>query len=64
MTQLIEIIVSPTGQATVQTKGFVGGQCRDASRELEQALGAQLAEKLTSEFYESSVQQQSLQEGT
>ena len=39
MKQIIEITVSPTGQTNVQTKGFVGGECRDASRFIEEALG-------------------------
>ena len=36
----IEIIVSSTGQTQVETKGFAGSECRDASRFLEEALGA------------------------
>ena len=39
MTQIIEITVSPKGETTVQTRGFQGGSCRDASRFIEQALG-------------------------
>jgi hypothetical protein len=35
----IEIIVTPAGQTTVQTLGFSGPSCRDASRFIEQALG-------------------------
>ena len=46
----IEITVSPTGQTSVQTKGFVGGECRDASRFLEEALGQRVSESLTAEF--------------
>lgn len=53
MSQIIEIIVSPQGQATVQTKGFSGGACRDASKFLEEALGERTSEKLTSEFHAS-----------
>ncbi len=51
MSQIIEIIVSPQGQTTVQTKGFSGSSCRQASKFLEQALGQRTDEKLTSEFY-------------
>jgi len=47
----IEIIVGPDGKATVQTKGFTGASCREASRFLEQALGEVDREKLTSEFH-------------
>ena len=52
MTQTIEIIVSPTGQAQVLTRGFTGTNCRDATRFLEEALGRPTQEQLTSEFYQ------------
>jgi hypothetical protein len=50
--QTIEIIVSPAGEATVQTKGFSGPACRDASRFIEQALGQRTGEQLTPEFHQ------------
>ena len=53
MTQTIEIIVSPTGEATVQTKGFAGSSCQAASRFIEQALGEIVGEKLTADFYQT-----------
>ena len=56
--QTIEITVTPTGESTVQTKGFTGSSCRDASRFVEQALGQRTGEKLTAEFHSGqSVQQ-------
>lgn len=56
----IEIIVSPQGEARVQTKGFAGADCQQASRFLEQALGKRTKEQLTAEFHQSanSVEQQ------
>ena len=33
----IEIIVYPDGKSRVETKGFSGGECRDASRFIEKA---------------------------
>jgi hypothetical protein len=54
MTQLIEITVSPQGETTIQTKGFQGESCRDASRQLEAALGLKTQEQLTVEFYTKS----------
>ncbi len=48
----IEITVGPKGETTVQTKGFTGGECRDASKFVEQALGQKTAETLTAEFYQ------------
>ena len=53
MSQIIEIIVSPQGQTKMQTKGFSGSSCRDASKFLEEALGQRTEETLTSEFYAS-----------
>ena len=50
MNPTIEIIVSPTGQAQVLTRGFTGTNCRDATRFLEQTLGKPTKEQLTSEF--------------
>lgn len=61
--KLIEITISPTGQSTVQTKGFTGAACQDASRFLEQALGARLSEERTAEFYQSEQISQTTQEG-
>ena len=53
MKRTIEIIVSPTGATTVETKGFQGASCRDASRFIEQALGEKTDERFTSEFYQT-----------
>lgn len=54
----IEIIVSPTGEAIVQTKGFSGASCREASKLIEQALGERVAETLTPEFHQDHLAQQ------
>ena len=53
MARLIEVIVSPQGETTVQTKGYVGADCLQASRFLEQALGVVSADHKTGEFYQS-----------
>ena len=37
MPRLIEVLVSPQGETTVQTKGYAGPDCLQASRFLEQA---------------------------
>ncbi len=58
----IEITVSPTGQSSVQTKGFVGSECRDASRFIEEALGQRVSESLTAEFHQTAQQQQAIQQ--
>ena len=63
MNKIIEITVSPNGETRVQTKGFTGGECRDASRFVEEALGQRVSETLTAEFHQAAnpqaVQQQS-----
>ena len=52
MTQIIEVLVSPTGETKVETNGFAGNSCRDASRYIEQALGKQATEILKAEFHQ------------
>ncbi len=51
MNKIIEIVVSSSGEATVQTAGFIGAECQQASRFLEEALGKRLQERLTAEFH-------------
>ena len=61
MKKVIEIIVSPKGESTVQTRGFAGASCREASKFIEQALGQRTSERLTAEFHQAQlagVQQQ------
>lgn len=60
----IEIIVSPTGQARVETRGFTGAECRQASAFLESALGQSHGEQLTADFHQSSDVRQTLREET
>ena len=54
MSKIIEIVVSPKGETTVTTKGFVGSSCREASKFIEQALGLRTDERLTNEFHHVS----------
>jgi hypothetical protein len=63
MNRIIEITVSPTGQTKIETKGFAGTSCRDASRSLEEALGLRTDEQLTGEFYGQEPERQIAQEG-
>ena len=51
--QTIEVTVKPNGETLIETKGFTGPSCREATRSLEQALGIPTSEHLTAEFYES-----------
>ena len=59
----IEITFLPNGQSRVETKGFVGGECREASRFLEQALGQSTQEILKPEFHQSASSSTQLQQG-
>jgi len=54
----IEIIVSPTGTSTVETKGFAGATCRQASEFLEKTLGSSAGERFTAEFYQPHAHEQ------
>ena len=56
--KVIVIIVSPSGQVSVQTRGFTGSSCRQASRVLEQALGIVQSDQPTAEMYQSTTNQQ------
>ena len=58
MNKTIEIIVSPAGETKLETKGFVGASCQDASRFLEDALGSRLSEQATPELHQPVEAQQ------
>ena len=60
--KVIEITVDPAGQTKVETKGFTGGECREASRFVEQALGQKTAETLTAEFHQGQEARQDLRQ--
>jgi biopolymer transport protein ExbD len=47
----IEIVVDAKGSSTIETKGFTGSECIEASRFVEQALGQKAKEQTTAEFY-------------
>lgn len=56
--KIIEVVVDRSGAVTVQTKGYAGADCLAASKSLEQALGAVMADRKTSEFFESTKAEQ------
>ena len=59
MNKRIEIVVDAKGSTTIETKGFAGGECIEASRFIEQALGSTVKERKTAEFHTgTSVQAQ------
>jgi hypothetical protein len=53
MPKAIEVVVSPTGETTVQTTGFKGKSCQDATRELERALGTVTKDVKSAEYYQT-----------
>jgi hypothetical protein len=52
--QTLEIIVTSDGRTSVQTLGFQGAACRDASKFLEEALGKPFSDRRTAEFYQTT----------
>ena len=62
MKKIIRLIVSPTGETRIETKGFSGPECREASRFIEQALGQPVGEQLTAEFYQGQMTGQQIKQ--
>jgi hypothetical protein len=62
MTRIIEVIVSPQDETTVQTKGYAGADCLQASKFLEQALGVTATDSKTAEFFRTTEEQQHVQQ--
>jgi Protein of unknown function (DUF2997) len=62
--KIIEITVDSKGQSKVETQGFTGGECREASKFIEQALGQRIDEKLTAEFFQTQSVDQQLKQST
>jgi hypothetical protein len=59
----IEITVSPEGTVNIKTSGFTGGSCRDATRDIERALGVAGRETLLPEFYGQTSTGEQLRQG-
>ena len=62
-TKTIEITVSPEGATSIKTSGFTGSSCRDATRDLERALGVSGKESLLPEYYGKTSTGEHLQQG-
>lgn len=63
MNQTIEITVDAKGEVTVQTKGFTGSSCREASQFIEKALGQRTGEQLTAEFHQTEHEALAIEQG-
>ncbi len=53
-TKTIEITVSPEGATSIKTSGFSGGSCKDATRDLERALGVAGRDSLLPEYFQQA----------
>ena len=60
MPRIIEVIVSPQRETTLQTKGYAGSDCLQASPFLEQAFGVVTNDQKTADFYQVETAQQRL----
>ena len=59
----IEITVSPEGATSIKTTGFTGSSCKDATRELERALGVAGREHLQPEYFNRTSTGEQLRQG-
>jgi len=62
MNRIIEVTVSPKGETSIQTKGYAGADCLQASKFLEQALGVVAKESKTVEFYQAAQSEQRVEQ--
>lgn len=53
----ITVDVSPQGEIRLETRGYHGAACREASRDLERALGLVTSDRPTAEQFSVSVGQ-------
>ena len=60
----IEITVSPEGATSIKTTGFTGSSCKDATRDLERALGVAGREHLLPEYFNQTSTGEQLRQGT
>lgn len=54
MTQSITVEITPEGAVTVQTQGFAGASCKQATAALEKALGTVTNDTKTPEFHQGA----------
>jgi hypothetical protein len=62
MPRLIEVVVSPQGEVTVRTSGYVGTDCLRASQFLEQTLGVPVSDLKTAEYYQAAATEQQVRQ--
>jgi hypothetical protein len=54
--KVVEILINPSGQLTINAAGFTGSDCEKATAFLEQALGDLTAKQRKPEFYQRNRQ--------
>lgn len=54
MQEQIIVIIAPDGSTKVETKGFQGSSCKDASAFIEKALGVKESETLKPEYHQGA----------
>ena len=61
--QEIDVFIDKDGQVRVEVRGVKGGSCLDLTRDLEQALGGEIASReMTPEAHETASEQDSDQQ--
>ncbi len=63
-TKTIEITVSAEGSVSIKTQGFQGSSCKDATRDLERALGVAGRESLLPEYFNRTSNGEQLRQGS
>ena len=63
-TKTIEITVTPEGATSFKTSGFTGGSCKDATRDLEKALGVAGRESLLPEYFQRASTGEQIRQGS
>jgi hypothetical protein len=63
-TKTIEITVSAEGSVSIKTAGFAGSSCRDATRDIERALGVSGRESLQPEYFQQASTNEQLRQGS
>jgi hypothetical protein len=56
--KVIEVIIDTQGGVSMETKGFAGIACREATQELERALGIVTRDQHTPEMFHAAQQSQ------
>jgi hypothetical protein len=58
--RVIELLISPRGEVRIETRGYVGGACLQATEALERALGLKQSDQPTAEGFQAEAATQEL----